>query len=436
MDRSRLAARLAELADAHATPGAQFAVHHDGRTWTWERGEVRAGSRVPMTPDSPVPIGSVTKAVTATAAMVLVGDGDLDLDEPVADQVPDLRALPGPLRARLTPRHLLGHTGGLPADHPEVRAATARRHVLDCCRGADPLAEPGQLFSYSNVGYLLVGHVVGAVTGMGWAEAVEALVLGPAGVPARFAVGDDVADGLVSGHSVRGGVARPVAQSLSPVEAPAGALAASAADLVRFGRALLDPDGPLEPGARKEMTTAVPGAEPFGLADGWGLGLARYGPGGATVGHDGTGDGTSCHLRVNTATGTVVALTANASTGFALWRELAPLLPGLGVPVADYDPLSVAGGPLDPPADCLGEYANGDVGYVVARAGGGLRLTVDGEPFADLTVYSGLRFLMRDCGTGAIDQAGRFVSDRDGRVLGLQVGGRLARKRVRARSVA
>jgi hypothetical protein len=140
---------------------------------------------------------------------------------------------------------------------------------------------------------------------------------------------------------------------------------------------------------------------------------------------------------MNPDTGTVVALTTNASTGFALWRELAPRLPGLGIPVDDYDPLAVSGPPVPADDECVGEYVNGGLQYTVAHLGDDeLRLTVDGEPFADLTVYSGHRFTMRDHDTGSTDQAGRFVLDQDGRVAGIQVGGRLATKQAeRARMV-
>jgi hypothetical protein len=135
---------------------------------------------------------------------------------------------------------------------------------------------------------------------------------------------------------------------------------------------------------------------------------------------------------MNLDTGTVVALTTNSGSGFALWRELARRLPGAGLPIDDYDPLAVVGPSVAAPDECAGEYANGDLEYTVAHNDdGSLRLTVDGEPFADLTVHSGHsghRFTMRDCDTGATDQAGRFVLDRDGHVAGLQVGGRLARK--------
>lgn len=421
MDFSQLGKQLNELVTTYAVPGTQFAVHHAGEAWTWTHGHTRVGTGTPMTDDAPVPVGSITKAVTAAAALVLVEDGDLELDAPLVDTVAELRELPHRLRGRLTLRHLLSHTGGLPCDAAEVRASTLRRHVLDCCRTAEPLSDPGSVFSYSNIGYLIAGHAVTTVTGMSWWEAVQSLVLDPFGIPARFVAGTRAPSGLVTGHSVRRRGSRPVVQSLTAAEAAVGALAASARDLVTFGRGLLDQD------LRDEMCTPVPGADPFGLADGWGLGLATYGPG-RTVGHDGNGDGTSCHLRMNLDTGTVVALTTNGSSGFAMWRELAPQLPLLGVPIDDYDPLAVGGRPIPAPAGCVGEYTNGELEYSVARDGTGLRLTVDGEPFADLTVHSGHRFTMRDHDTGLTDQAGRFVVDPGGDVTGLQVGGRLASK--------
>jgi CubicO group peptidase (beta-lactamase class C family) len=425
MDISLLDIHLKELCSAHAVPGAQFAVHHDRETWAWTHGETRIGTGTPMTDDAPVPVGSITKAVTAAAALVLVGDGDLELDEPLDEPVPALLELPHGLHDRLTLRHLLSHTSGLPSDPAEVRAVTLRRHVLDCCRTARPLSDPGRDFSYSNIGYLIVGHAVTTITGMTWWDAVQTLVLDPLGVPARFVVGDHVPSDLVSGHSVRRNGCRPVAQSLTAAEAAVGALACSARDLVRFGRGLAG--GLLDPALRDEMCTPVPGADPFGLADGWGLGPAWYGPGG-TIGHDGNGDGTSCHFRVDPRTGTAVALTTNANSGFAVWRELAPRLREVGIPIDDYDPLAVAGQPIAVADECAGEYANGDLEYTVAHDGNHLRLTVDGEPFADLTVHSGHRFTMRDHDTGETDQAGRFVLDDGGDVIGLQVGGRLARK--------
>src|SRR5919199_5663571 len=80
-------------ARANQVPGAQLAVRTGGRTWTYSFGETEYGGGVRLAPDAKVPIGSITKSFTAALAMVLVSDGDLDLDEPVAEHVPELRRL-------------------------------------------------------------------------------------------------------------------------------------------------------------------------------------------------------------------------------------------------------------------------------------------------------------------------------------------------------
>nr|QEO73950.1 beta-lactamase [uncultured bacterium] len=427
MDTDRIITRLTALTRAHLVPGAQLAVHHAGRTWTYEVG---------LPADAAVPIGSVTKTFTATVAMALVSDGDLDLDAPLSDHLPGVAD-------ELTLRHLLSHTGGLPSDPEDpddVRATSLRRHVRQAVRELHPLHRPGAGFSYSNLGYTLIGHLIEVATGMSWWEAVDAVLLRPLGLRARFTTGPaDVTTGpadIVTGHAVNPATGRvvPVRQSLAQVDAPAGALAASATDLVTFGRMLggaaphlIDPDG------LALMRAPVRHAEPFGMADGWGLGLALFHRDGVGwVGHDGTADGTSCHLRINPADGTAVALTANAGSGFAMWRDLVPDLVDAGLPVADYDGMRGLHHRIPPPPDCTGRFRNGEVEYAVRAVDRErLALTVDGEPFADLSLFDGLVFAMRDSDTGDTNQTGRFLRDPgDGGIHWIQIGGRLARRQV------
>lgn len=418
MDTQRIAARLAALARAHGVPGAQLAVHHGGRAWTHEVG---------LPPDAAVPIGSITKTFTATVAMALVSDGDLELDAPLSDHLPGVAD-------ELTLRHLLSHTGGLPSHPEDVRTTSLRHHVRQALRELHPLHEPGAGFSYSNIGYDLVGHLIEVTTGMSWSEAVEAVLLRPLGIRARFTTSPDPE--VVSGHAVNAATGRavPVAQSLAPVDAPAGALAVSASDLVKLGRMLAGGAPHLvAPEDLALMREPVRHAEPFGMADGWGLGLALFQRDGVRwVGHDGTADGTSCHLRINPADGTAVALTTNGSTGFTLWRELVDELADAGLPVADYDGLRGLSHRIAPPPDCTGRFRNGDVEYAVRAVDRErLALTVDGEPFADLSLFDGLVFAMRDSDTGDTNQTGRFLRDPDdGGIRWIQIGGRLARKHV------
>ncbi|MEU5692151.1 serine hydrolase domain-containing protein [Actinosynnema sp. NPDC020468] len=424
MDTDLISRRLTALTRAHLVPGAQLAVLRDGTTWTREVG---------LTPDTPVPIGSITKTFTAAVAMALVSDGDLELDEPLAEHLPEVGD-------DLTLRHLLSHTGGLPSDPEDVRATSLRRYVRDAVRSLDQLHRPGDGFSYSNIGYVLVGHLIELATGMTWADAVDSILLRPLGSRGRFTVGAAADDAIATGHAVNPTTGRvvPVRQSLSVVDAPAGALAASARDLVAFGAVLAGaPPHLVAPAELKLMRTPAPGAEPFGMADGWGLGLALFdGEGSTWVGHDGTADGTSCHLRIDPDDGTVVALTTTGSTGFALWRDLVPELARAGLPVGDYRALRGMELPIPPPRECTGSFRNGDTEYRVRAAGEEvLELTVDGEPFADLSLFDGLVFAMRDSDTGDTNQTGRFLRDPDdGRVEWIQIGGRLARKQVREMS--
>jgi CubicO group peptidase (beta-lactamase class C family) len=438
MDTGRISDLLAKLAQAHWVPGAQLALHRAGETTTFEAGHAEHGGGPALTRDAKVPIGSVTKAFTADAAMALVADGDLDLDEPVSRTVAELRAAPGALGDRLTLRHLLSHTGGLPSDGADDSASSIRRYVLDCVRHLRHQPTPGIDFSYSNVGYALAGLLIEQVTGMTWWESVDAVVARPLGIGAAFVVtpdGGEPAQPHVAGHVVNRvqGSVRPVGQTVPPALAPAGGLAASALDLLTLGRAYLarDDAGPIEPKLRTEMLRAAPGTDAFGLAHGWGLGLALFRAETADWwGHDGMGDGTSCHLRIEPSEGTVLALTTNASTGFAMWKELVTELRSVGIGIGDYEIPTTGGQRIAPPPDCAGHYLNGDTTYVVSVDGDtGVQVSVDGQPVGELTLYADLVFAMRDVIAGERTYAGRFLRNpNSGRIDGIQVTGRVARR--------
>ncbi|QUQ65087.1 serine hydrolase domain-containing protein [Kutzneria sp. CA-103260] len=405
VDRAILEEVLNGLLARHDVPAAQLSVHTGGRT-------VTVGSA------GKYPVGSITKPFTATLAMLLVADGDLELEDRLGEHLGEL----GPRVGRLTVRQLLSHTSGLPAALSGENVST--RQYLRACRDAELVLRPGIGFSYSNVGYVLLSRLVAEITGMDWWEAVEALLLTPLGIEPAFTVepgGKRSVSTFMTGHAGRG---RPVAQTLPEVEAGAGALALSAEDLVTFGLMHVTGDGPLSPQLLRTMRRQVPGVVPFGLANGWGLGLAVFD---GWVGHDGTADGTSCHLRVNPTGEQVVALTTNAVSGAALWVDLVGRLRGLGLEVADYD-LSHRPDEMPMPAGLTGSYANGDMEYFV-DAGDGV-LHVGGELYPELTVHADWAFSVLEPESGRRVLGGRFLRDPStGLINGLQTGGRVAARR-------
>jgi serine-type D-Ala-D-Ala carboxypeptidase len=111
-------------------------------------------------------LASLTKVVACLPAiLLLLEDGQLSLDEPVAHFVPEFAADDQTARASVSLRHLLTHTSGLPAwlplyaDCADPEAAIAR-----VCR--TPLAAPpGTRVVYSDLGFILLGEIVRRVSG-------------------------------------------------------------------------------------------------------------------------------------------------------------------------------------------------------------------------------------------------------------------------------
>ncbi|MEU3522500.1 serine hydrolase domain-containing protein [Streptomyces sp. NPDC038707] len=425
-----LQSRLDTLARAHRVPGAQLALDTGTDVIAVHTGTADVTTGGPFTADTAVPLGSLTKPFTAALALLLADDGDLDLDEPAAAQLPELAGIPG-----VTIRQLLAHTGGLPTgpDSDTAAATTAARYLAAVCTDRDLLFEPGTDFSYSNAGYVAAGRLVETVTGMPWAEAVRALLLEPLGIRPAFTDDASPTRPVAAGHAVNTatGQARPARQNLAPLEAPAGALLASALDLIAFGNALTGRSDLLPPAVAKEMRRPESAARPGALADGWGPGLALFRRDDRLwCGHDGNAQGTSCHLRTDPESGVAVAFTGNSASATALWRDLAEEVTRLtGIPVPAGARAVDRGRPVALPG-CAGTYRNGTTTYRVAPGPDGApALSVDGDLPLPLVCYADLSCELRDPATGRLEPGGRFHRDQaTGRIDRVQISGRTARR--------
>jgi CubicO group peptidase (beta-lactamase class C family) len=157
--------RLLELAQV---PGLALGGVHDGRVWT--RGFGRA-SLTPLTEVSPATVFeavSLGKPLCAYAALQLVDAGVLDLDRPVYDYVASPEA-DNPLMRRVTSRHILSHTTGLPNWREQPGPLL-------------PASEPGTRFTYSGEGYFYLQRVIERLTGVPFARFMRDRVLEPLGM--------------------------------------------------------------------------------------------------------------------------------------------------------------------------------------------------------------------------------------------------------------
>lgn len=184
-------------------PGAAWAVvTADGIEHQAAWGE--DGDGASMTGSTPFLWGSVAKPVTATAVMTLVEDGRVDLDEPVRTYLPDF-TLANPERAeRITVRHLLEQTSGIPegtgvTDRFDHGSDPYGEAVADLAE-AGPFAEPGREFEYASANYLVLGAVVESVAGMSYEEYLRETVLDPLGMDTAVADAES-AGSVPDGHT-------------------------------------------------------------------------------------------------------------------------------------------------------------------------------------------------------------------------------------------
>ncbi|MEW2390012.1 serine hydrolase domain-containing protein [Streptomyces venezuelae] len=262
------------------------------------------GDGEPVTARTPFLWGSVAKPVTATAVMTLVEDGRIDLDRPVRAYLPDFTLADRDTSARITVRHLLLQTSGL----PEVTDSTDRfGHRPDPYRSAvaeladvTPLDEPGVRHVYSSANYLLLGAVVEATTGRSFVSYLRESVLDPLDMTGAITTPAQAAR-LPDGHSYVYG--RPVATAprFDQTGPSYGYLGGTVEDLAHFAMAHLN-NGTyrdvrlLKPASVREMhtgTARIRATHHYGL--GWrdddrnaDLGTATLWHGGAAPGYQAT----------------------------------------------------------------------------------------------------------------------------------------------------
>ena len=169
-------------------PGAAVIVVRDGEVvYKAAYGLADLRKKRPVTTDTAFHLASTSKQMTALAVLLLVEEGKLDLDEPVARHLPELRGWAG----EVTPRHLLQHTSGI----PDVYDALEEKEGMST--NADALKvlarwkrldfRPGTRHEYSNTGFDLLAPLIEKVSGQPFSRFMEERIFRPAGMTNTFA---------------------------------------------------------------------------------------------------------------------------------------------------------------------------------------------------------------------------------------------------------
>jgi serine-type D-Ala-D-Ala carboxypeptidase len=157
----RIDALIESAIAAKVTPGAALAIGRRGQIVRLRGyGRVDWGASAPRVTERTIyDLASLTKPVaTTTAVMLLVQDGKLDLDRSLAAYLPEWRGIED--RARMTARHLLNHTAGLPAGGPLAGAGRDRGRIVETLATVPLRAPPGRRHEYSDYGMMLLCALV------------------------------------------------------------------------------------------------------------------------------------------------------------------------------------------------------------------------------------------------------------------------------------
>jgi CubicO group peptidase (beta-lactamase class C family) len=404
-------------------PGLSLGIVKDGKLVAAKGyGLANVELQVAARPETVYQSGSMGKQFTAMAVMMLVEEGRIHLDDPISLYLPEAP----PLWKDITVRHLLTHTAGI-KDYAEADAPAEVAGGIDLRRDytEDELVRyyarfpldfaPGERWSYSNSGYVLLGVIIRKASRRFYGELLHDRIFAPLGMDtARIITEADIVPNRASGYRLVNGALKNQEWVSPTLNTTAdGSLYLTVLDLVKWDAALAA--GTL---VRREsfeqMWTPVRLNDgttyPYGF--GWSLGTQR---GRANLNHGGQWQGFTAHISRFVADHLTVIVLTNLAEGHP--GRIAAGVAGLYVPSLQPPPQLPVRKDPDPASgarlrDALAEVAAGRESALVSPRRRAAVTRAAREALAEaLTGSRAFAFLAADEVAGrAIERYGQPVS--------------------------
>lgn len=267
-------------------------VAHDGKPiYSQACGFANLEHRVPNTTSTKFRLGSVTKQFTAMAIMILQERRKLKVSESISKYIENAP----PHWDNVSVHHLLTHTSGMPEytrcpDYVgRAKSKTTAADLMAIFRDGDLEFVPGTKFAYTNAGYVLLGVIIEALSGMPYGEFLQKNIFQPLGMKdSGVDENERILPHRASGYvGTEDGLENATYRHMSWPYA-AGALYSTAKDLLLWERALLN-----ETLISRASTEAMFTPELDGFAYGWVVGEFA---GRKTIGHAGGTVGFSANI--------------------------------------------------------------------------------------------------------------------------------------------
>jgi CubicO group peptidase (beta-lactamase class C family) len=262
-------------------PGAAVIAVRDGQVvYRGARGMADLENGLPLTPDSVFRLGSITKQFTGACIMLLVERGELKLSDPLSQFLPDY-----PVHGHtISVEHLLTHTSGIfnytniPGYmQAQIKSDLSTEELVDAFKDQEMNFAPGEAWSYSNSGYVLLGAIIEQVSGLSYELFVQRNIFDVLGMDHSY-YGSQT---RIIPNRARGYGGGPGnwsnAEYLSMTQPhAAGSLLSTVDDMARWDAALYT-DKLLQPDSVKRMMTKskLNGGEETTYGLGFGVGTLR-----------------------------------------------------------------------------------------------------------------------------------------------------------------
>jgi len=342
------------------------------------KADVEAGA--PMTLDTVLPIGSVTKQFTAAAIVLLRDEGKLTLDDAVTKWLPDFDTHGN----TVTLRHLLAHTSGVAEmlGMQEFREMQLFRNPKATSADVYKVVNTypfrfatGSMETYSNTNFWLLGLVIEKASGMSYEDYVEKKIFARLGMTrSMYCNPAEKVPQSAAGYFLRNGMTRRAPDIIHTGTFASGALCSTGKDMVTWLQAL---HGGKLFSARSYAEFIAPSKLNDGTVLRYALGtdIGEDRRGHRYIGHDGGGFGFSSQVRwYRDGSLAVVMLTNSEPDGITVTTEdlAAEVLPAAKAP-----------GPFTGDAELLaGKYKGqgraGEMVIDVARTPEGMTFAIDG----------------------------------------------------------
>lgn len=349
---ARFASQLAADVEHDAIGGVTAALARDGEVlWSGAFGWAdREGERTAAR-ETIYRVGSISKSVTAVLMAILAQDGVLSLDAPLQDLVPEVQRLGSrPPGAVPTLRQVASHTAGLVREPPLPGAAAGpidlwKARILASVPTTDYQARPGAEYSYSNIGFGVLGLALERAADQPFMHQVEERIFRRLGMGSSTFVVDRrlaprLATGYANGRDGRVDAEGPAREHAGRgYKVPNGGVYSTVDDLAAFAAGVMGRGGVdlLGDAMRSEVLSVQTPEDPDA---GYGLGFSVASLDGRLyAGHGGSVAGYTAYLLFEPATGLTAVLLRNYNRGRTnLGAAARALLADLREPVPPSEP--------------------------------------------------------------------------------------------------